>query len=202
MNAVIRLATADDAARVADIYAPVVRDTAVSFETVAPTAREIAERIESVSAYAPWLVLVEGPDVLGYAYASQHRARAAYAWSVDVSVYVHADHRARGVGSALYTSLFAALAVQGFCVAHAGITLPNAASVALHESLGFEPVGVYRDVGFKLGAWHDVGWWRRPLRERPASPDPIVGMEAVRDTAAFRDALARGLGAGWFRTAP
>ena len=95
--------------------------------------------------------------ILGYAYAGAHRTRAAYQWSVDVPVYVHTNARQIGVGRALYRSLFGLLTLQGSCNAFAGITLPNPAGVGLHESLGFKPIGIYRDVGHKLGRWHDVG---------------------------------------------
>jgi L-amino acid N-acyltransferase YncA len=108
--------------------------------------------------------------VLGYAYASPHRERAAYRWSVDVAVYIAEQARRRGVGRQLYSTLFAMLVELGYYNAFAGVTLPNPASVGLHESMGFTPVGVYRNVGYKLGAWHDVGWWRRPLQPPAADP--------------------------------
>jgi len=192
----IRLARAEDAAAIGAIYAPFVTDTATSFELVAPTVGEVAARVESTLAYTPWLVWAEDGDVLGFAYASKHRERAAYRWSVDVSVYVHGKARRRGLGRALYTSLFALLRLQGFYAAHAGITLPNPASVGLHEAMGFRPVGVYRKVGFKMGAWHDVGWWQLPLRERldsetdPPTPRSVADAQADPEWAA---ALAAGL---------
>jgi len=148
----------------------------------------------AVLEYAPWLVCADGRGprgpVLGYAYASRHRDRAAYQWSVDVSVYVHETARRKGIGRALYTSLFALLHLQGFCAAHAGITLPNEASVGVHECLGFRPVGVYPSVGFKLGAWRDVGWWQLPLRERQGEPAPPLSFAAVLRLPGFAAALA------------
>jgi phosphinothricin acetyltransferase len=189
---VIRLARADDAVPVAAIYAPFVTATATSFEYSPPDAAEMASRIASTLAYAPYLVQETAGDVFGFAYASKHRERAAYQWSVDVSVYIHERARRRGVGRALYTSLFALLRLQGFYTAHAGITLPNPASVGLHEALGFRPVGVYRSVGFKRGGWHDVGWWQLPLRERTGTPHPPRSLaEAQRDPEWGR-ALAAG----------
>jgi phosphinothricin acetyltransferase len=169
----IRLASEDDAAAVARIYAPSVTGSAISFEAVPPDAAELAARIRRVAPYAPWLVCEAAGDVWGYAYASQHRERAAYRWAIDVSVYIDARCQRRGVGRALYTSLLALVRLQGFYTAHAGIALPNAASVGLHEALGFAPVGVYRAVGFKLGSWRDVGWWQLALRapsDEPAEP--------------------------------
>jgi phosphinothricin acetyltransferase len=159
----IRRATPDDAAGVAAIYAPIVLDSAISFELEPPSATEMGRRIHATVETLPWLVCHEGDEPLGYAYASTHRARAAYRWSVEVSVYVAGHQRGRGVGAGLYEALLALLELQGFHRALAGITLPNPASVALHEHVGFTAVGVYREVGFKRGAWHDVGWWERPL---------------------------------------
>jgi phosphinothricin acetyltransferase len=193
MMATIRLAAPNDAAGVQAIYAPVVRDTAVSFEAEPPTVEEIRQRIVHTLERLPWVVCEHRGELRGYAYASPHRARAAYQWSVDVSVYVHAQARRSGVGRGLYRSLFPLLALQGFYNAYAGITLPNPASVGLHESLGFQPVGVYRAVGYKLGDWHDVGWWQLPLRECTTSPDPPAGLRTVRDTPAWNSALAAGV---------
>ena len=165
---------ARDGGACARIYAPSVTAAAVSFEEVAPTAEAMAARIQTARAVLPWLVAETQDGVAGYAYGSRHRARPAYRWSVDVSVYVDAGGRRRGVGRALYEPLLALLAAQGFHEACAGITLPNAASVGLHEALGFRPVGVYREIGWKLGRWWDVGWWQLTLGERgsgtPAEP--------------------------------
>ena len=170
--ATIRLATAADSQAVAAIYAPHVTASATSFEVEAPDGAEIAHRIEETQRTHAWLVWQDAGGIGGYAYGSKHRARAAYQWSAEVSVYVGERFRRRRIGQALYTSLFHVLAAQHFVTAYAGITLPNVASVALHESLGFVPVGVYRHIGFKMGAWHDVGWWQRPLQPRPSSPAP------------------------------
>ena len=160
----IRLATAGDAAPIADIYAPNVTDAVISFEAEPPDAGEMRRRIAGTLERYPWLVCERRGRVWGYAYAGAHGSRAAYRWSVDVSVYVHGEAHRAGVGRALYTSLFAALELQGFYNAYAGATLPNPASVGLHEAMGFRPVGVYRGTGYKMGAWHDVGWWHLPLR--------------------------------------
>lgn len=188
----IRLARSGDAAEVAAIYAPFVTGSATSFEYSPPDSAEMAARIASALAYAPYLVFEAGGEVLGFAYASKHRERAAYQWSVDVSVYIHDRARRRGVGRALYTSLIALLRLQGFYTAHAGISLPNPASVGLHEALGFQPVGVYRSVGFKRGAWHDVGWWQLPLRERTGTPDPPRSITEAQADPEWRRALAAG----------
>jgi L-amino acid N-acyltransferase YncA len=155
---------AADAADCAAIYAPYVLDGVASFETEPPTAEQFGERIERYVLRHPWLVAEDDDGrVIGFAYGSQHRERAAYRWAADVSVYVDPSHHRRGVGRSLYVPLFELLDRQGMRTLHAGITLPNDASVGLHESLGFEPVGVYRRVGWKAGQWWDVGWWQRPL---------------------------------------
>ena len=176
----IRTATPDDAAAVAAIYAPIVQHTAISFETEPPDAAEMRSRIVKTLALLPWLVAEdEAGHVCGYAYASKHRERAAYQWSVDTTVYVREDQRGRGVGRALYEQLLPLLASLGYCQAFAGIALPNAGSVALHEAVGFVALGVYRDVGFKQGQWRDVGWWQKTLG-RPDAPEPPRPFSAPR----------------------
>ena len=131
-------------------------------------------------------------DVVGYAYGTKHRVRAAYQWSVDVSICVHAAYRRRGIARGLYASLFGILAAQGFFNAYAGIALPNPASVALHESLGFQALGVYRDVGYKLGAWHDVGWWQLVLKRHDISPSVPLDLETMKSNPDWERLLARG----------
>ncbi|MBI1364527.1 MAG: GNAT family N-acetyltransferase [Alphaproteobacteria bacterium] len=173
----IRLASAEDGPALAAIYGSIVRDTAISFETTAPTPAEMAGRVERLLATHPWLVWEESGEVGAFAYASPHRERAAYRWSADVSVYVAERFRRRGRARALYMRLFEILAAQNFTGAFAGIALPNAASVSFHESMGFRPVGVYRGVGYKAGAWRDVGWWARDLAPRsnpPVEPVPFA----------------------------
>ena len=192
----IRLAREDDAGEIAAIYRPSVTEGATSFEVTPPDAAEMARRMRSVMAFAPWLVGSDdrpgaGGGLLGYAYASPHNERPSYQWSVNVTVYVHAAHHRRGVGRALYRTLFDLLRLQGFYVAHAGITLPNPGSVGLHESLGFRPVGIYPSVGWKLGAWRDVGWWHLPLQARPASPTPPLSHAQAQALPAWAALLAR-----------
>lgn len=168
-----------DAAACAAIYAPSVTAGVASLEERAPGPEELADRIRAISRAFPWLVAEAGGAVVGYAYASRHRDRASYRWSADVTVYVSAAHHRRGVGRSLYGALFHLLVRQGIYEACAGITLPNAASVGLHESLGFLPVGVYRDIAHKFGAWHSVGWWQKTLREhRPGEAPGEIGPPA------------------------
>lgn len=166
MQTTIREATLTDAPAIAAIYAPIVSDTAISFEEEPPSPEEMGQRIETTLLSYPYLVAERLGQVVGYAYASQHRARPAYRWSADVSVYVHEQARSAGVGRALYEQLLAQLATRNFHAVFAGIALPNSASVALHEAVGFSLIGVYREVGFKLGEWRDVGWWQLVLGDR------------------------------------
>ena len=176
----IRTAIPDDAEAIHAIYAPIVRATVISFELEPPTVDDMRQRIATTLERFPWLVSVdEAGQVDGYVYASRHRDRAAYQWSVDVTAYVREDRRGRGVGKRLYPRLFECLADLGYFQAFAGIALPNVASVALHEAVGFEHLGTYRDVGFKLGAWHDVGWWQRRLQE-PSDPHAPRAFDARR----------------------
>ncbi len=180
----LRLAQGSDAEAILVIYEPIVRETAISFELDAPTVAEMKRRIESTLPTFPWLVHEDDGRVTGYAYASRHRERAAYQWSVDVSVYVAQERRGGGVARRLYTALLGMLEDLGYYNAFAGIALPNQASVGFHQSMGFRPIGIYRKVGYKLGAWHDVGWWQRVLHQhgqKPGSPRPMreyVGSEA------------------------
>ena len=191
MTTRIRLATESDAEQILAIYAPFVRDTAVTFEITIPTVEEFAERVSTVLQRAPWLVCEDTGHVLGYAYATHHREREAYRWCVESSVYIHAKHRRNGVGRALYNALFDCLRLQGYYTIYAGIALPNPASISLHEGMGFEPVGVYRASGYKLGRWHDAGWWQLALRAYDAPPSPPLLLGEVVDTEGGREALKR-----------
>lgn len=175
----IRAATLPDAPAIAEIYSPAVTDGFISFEETPPDAAEIGRRLAAGLPVYPWLVFEEGGRVLGYAYAGRHQARAAYRWSVDVTVYIRDGFHRRGIGRALYASLFEVLRRQGFRMAYAGIALPNSGSVGLHEALGFEPVGVYHAVGWKQGGWRDVGWWALdlgPLSDPPGEPVPFAAL--------------------------
>lgn len=187
MNAVIRLASSADAAAISEIYLPIVRDTHISFEQIAPNSGEIAARIETTLAQYPWLVCELSGRLAGYAYASAFRARAAYQWTAETTVYVHADFQRRGVARALYSSLLAILRGQGFCTAVGVIALPNEGSIRAHEALGFEYVGVFKNVGYKAGAWRDTGWWQLELRPAPSQP---LSPRPIRELAANENFLA------------
>ncbi|MEP7044324.1 MAG: arsinothricin resistance N-acetyltransferase ArsN1 family B [Dokdonella sp.] len=164
----IRAAVDADAPSLLGIYRPFVEATAVSFETIVPTAAEFAERIAKATDHWQWLVAEQAGQCIGYAYGSSHRERPAYRWSVELTAYVDLSHHRQGIGRALYLRLIEELAHKGFCNAYAGITLPNEGSMALHRSVGFEPIGVFKSVGRKFGKWHDVAWFQRTLRDSPS----------------------------------
>lgn len=171
MAVLIRLAGAGDAEAIAAIYRPFVEISRITFEEVVPDADEIAARM--ANPLHPWLVVEEDGRVVGYASTSPLRARSAYRWSVETGLYLEAAAQRRGLGRALLTEHLRLLEHQGFVTAVAGISLPNAASVALHEKLGFAAIGIERGVGFKLGEWVDVGRWQRDLAARTTAPrDP------------------------------
>jgi phosphinothricin acetyltransferase len=151
------------------------------------------QRIEQKLLTHPWVVYEVEAQVVGYAHASVYRARPAYQWSVEVSVYLHERWRGQGIGRALYTSLFALLRLQGFFNVYAGITLPNAASVALHERMGLRPLGVYQQVGYKLGAWHDVGWWQGTLQSHVPEPAAPLSFAEAQTLDSWEAVLASGM---------
>jgi L-amino acid N-acyltransferase YncA len=171
----IRAATPDDAAAIAAIYAPFVLSGTVSFETDAPDAQAMRQRMTAGEGLYPWLVATDGGDagaVLGYAYAGLFRDRPAYRWVVETSIYMAGSGQQRGTGRLLYDALVDTLQAQGFTQAIGVIALPNDASIRLHEQVGFRRAGVYREIGFKMGRWIDVGFWQRELRDSPAGPAP------------------------------
>ena len=165
----IRRATVSDAAAVHRIYAPVVRETAISFEYEVPDEVELARRIAETLDRWEWLVAEHEDGVAGYAYGGSFRGRAAYRYATETSVFVDPDHQGRGVGRSLMTALLDELAGRDFTIAYAGIALPNPGSVRLHEALGFAPVGVFERAGYKFDRWHDVGFWQLDLRHRLSS---------------------------------
>lgn len=169
----IRLAGAQDAPAIAALYAPFVATSRASFEEVAPDADEIARRITNGPIRYPWIVGCEDDRLIGFASSTAFRQRSAYRWTVETGVYVHPDAHRRGTARALLTRLLDELAARGFVSVVAGITLPNEASAALHEALGYAQVGQIRGAGFKLGSWADIGYWQKDLGERitpPAEP--------------------------------
>jgi phosphinothricin acetyltransferase len=188
----IRIAQESDASALLDIYAPFVTDTAVTFEVEVPTLEAFIKKMKEIKAEAPYLVYEHEGEVLGYAYASSHRQRAAYRWTRELSVYIREDAKSKKCGTGLYTSLLELLRCQNYRTALAGITLPNIPSVNFHERLGFYPVGVYDNIGFKLGKSHRVGWWQLMLQEPQEPAQEIIGIEEVLSTEKGQQALKRG----------
>lgn len=169
----VRPVSVADAGRIAAIYAPVVIGTAVSFEIDPPGPDEMARRIGKVTSGYPWLVAEADGDVIGYAFAGQYRQRPAYRWAIETTIYIDEAHRGKGLGKTLYSALLDEAVGWGFATAFAGIAQPNQASEALHAAVGFEPVGVFRRAGFKLGEWRDVAWWQRPLSSLTPPRTPV-----------------------------
>lgn len=173
----IRFATPADAPSILAIYGPYVMNSAITFEYEVPTVAEFAGRIQTIQQQLPYLVAESDGQLLGYAYASKHRDRTAYQWSVETSVYIHPDGHRQGIARQLYTTLLALLRRQGYYNAYAGITLPNQKSEAFHQSMGFELIGIYTNIGYKMGAWHSVAWFQlvlQPYQANPTVPIPIT----------------------------
>lgn len=175
----LRLADATDAAAIRAIYAPYVADSAVSFETDVPSVETMAQRIRERLSTHPWLVACRGNELVGYAYASPHRERAAYAWSCEVTAYVAAHAAGRGIGKRLYAALCTLLKMQHYVNAFGIIALPNPASVALHEACDFRHAATFIHAGYKCGAWHDVGWWQCALRPAAAAPESTIPFSSL-----------------------
>jgi phosphinothricin acetyltransferase len=188
MSGTLRMATSSDAPAIQRIYAPYVEETSITFETTVPAVETVEAKLSETLRRDPWLVCERDDGVVGYAYAGPLRERDAYRWAVELSVYVDSSAQRESVGYTLYDALLALLTAQGYASTYGGVTLPNPASVALHERCGFEHVGTFPDVGYKHGDWHDVGWWRRRLTA-PAAPDPPRPIDTL-DDAVLREALA------------
>lgn len=169
----IRMAQSGDAVGIADIYAPIVRDTHLSAEFEPPGVEEMQRRVDATLATHPWLVAEVNGRIAGYAYATSFRSRPAYQWTAEVSVYIHADFRRQGLGLSLYQDLLGCLRVLEFRHAIAVVALPNPPSVALHEQIGFIPVGIFPGICNKLGRWYDIGWWRYTLQSGTVPPPPL-----------------------------
>lgn len=190
----IRLAEDADVEAMLAIYTPFVRDNAVSFEYDVPSLDVFRERIRATLEAMPWLVCDVDGDVAGYAYASRFRSRIAYQWTVETTVYIDSAYRRCGIARALYTSLFECLRVQGYANAVAVISLPNPASVAFHEALGFVRAGIIPAAGFKHGRWVDVGYWSVPLTPGGGSPEPLLSVGDAARSAEWAAALSKGEG--------
>jgi L-amino acid N-acyltransferase YncA len=186
----IRVAVASDAPSILDIYAPYIEKTSFTFETEVPSIDSFKERITSYLQNWPWLVCEIDGIVAGYAYGSRHRERIAYQWSVESSVYIHDDYQRRGIAEALYAALINILKFQGYRNLYAVINLPNDKSVSFHEKLGFEYFATYKNAGYKLGKWKNVGWWQLQLNEYSMDPEPPLKFSEI-DMTRVDDILKR-----------
>lgn len=172
MSGIMRLVTAEDSDELLDIYAPYVRDTAITLEIEPPSPAEYRSRVAAISGFHPYLAHESGGRITGYAYAARHHERAGYLYDAAVSVYLRPEFQGRGIGRRLYAALFALLKAQGMRIAYALITLPNPKSEGMHAAFGFETIGVLRRSGRKHGRWLDVVWMEKFLNDFPASPEP------------------------------
>lgn len=175
----IGLVSPDDIPQILEIYTPFVLETTTSFETAVPSLKVFEQRVQDYASKAPWLVARNGKEVLGYAYATAHRSRGAYRWNQEVTVYVHPNHRKKGIARALYKKLLELLKAMGYTKAFAIITLPNEASIGFHSALGFEHIGDMPDVGFKFGSWHTTSWWHLALQQPGFVPGEIKPIESI-----------------------
>lgn len=182
----IRLATEDDSGSILQIYTPYIVNTAITFECKVPTMIEFKERMANIQRIYPWLVCEINNHIAGYAYASRYKERESYKWSVDFSVYIIPEYHRRNIGKALYFALFELLKLQGFYNAYAGITLPNVKSESLNESFGFKAIGVYHNVGYKLGSWHDVKWYELKIQEHIKPPVEPKSIDEISNTNEFK----------------
>lgn len=172
----IRLIKSADAASVLAIYEPYIKDTSITFEYDVPSLAEFLERIETISVEYPWLVYVENDVILGYAYGCKHRYRTAYQWSVESAIYVSENTHRKGIARHLYETLFAILRLQGFVNVYAGVAIPNEKSEKFHRALGFEELGIFKKIGYKLDKWHDVAWFQLALQAHILTPPPPKNM--------------------------
>jgi phosphinothricin acetyltransferase len=190
---IIRSAEQRDAEAILDIYTPYITDTPVSFETEVPTIHAFEQRIVDYQEKMPWLVCEIHNKIAGYTYATNHRQRTAYDCSKELSVYIHKDYRNRGIATGLYTSILEILKHQGVTNVLAGIALPNDESVGFHESFGFKLVGIYHKVGFKLGRFHDAGWWELAIGDNATSRVEIKPAHELKNTGIWSRAIAMGI---------
>jgi L-amino acid N-acyltransferase YncA len=165
MNHLIRPARKADATEILKIYTPYINNTAITFETEIPTIEEFTKRIETIQKHYPYLVCERDNQIIGYAYASQYRERSAYRYSIELSIYVDQKYRHQGIGTALYTHLFDTLQTYEFYTAYACITLPNESSIVLHQTFGFQEIGIFHHAGYKGGKWLDVIWMEKQLKK-------------------------------------
>lgn len=184
-NFTIRLIKENDASSVLDIYKPYVLGTAITFEYNVPTLEEYLERIKVNTSEYPWLVCIQNEKIIGYAYASKFRYKTAYQWSPESTIYLSPEVHGKGIASVLYRTLFAILNLQGYFNVYAGVAIPNPKSESLHLALGFKEIGVFQNIGYKLGKWHDTRWFQLKLKEHTDHPSPPKKTGDIEHTSGF-----------------
>ena len=189
----IRLAVENDSESLLNIYSEFIRNTSVTFETVVPSVLEFNKRVRGVIENFPWLVCEINGENVGYAYASKHRERAAYQWSVDVTIYINPQYHRKHIATALYTALIEILKIQGYYSAYAGVSLPNLKSEGFHESFGFKSVGVFHNVGYKFDEWRDVKWYELTISEYPKNPAKTITINEIKDTEEFLNIINKAI---------
>jgi phosphinothricin acetyltransferase len=187
----IRLIQSTDCQQVLDIYKPYVTATAITFEYEVPTPEDFADRISTITSEYPWLVCMKDDQIVGYAYASRFRYRTAYQWSAESTVYLAPEAQGMGLGIALYETLFAILRLQGFINVFAGAAMPNEKSERLHKQLGFEEIGIFKEIGYKMGKWHSTKWFQLSLADHTLEPAPPRTMPELVDSEDIRQILDR-----------
>lgn len=193
MQPIIRLAKKEDTPAILAIYEPFILDSAASFEYEVPSVAAFWKRIEKVLADTPWLVCEINGQIAGYAYASPHRGRTAYQWSREVSTYINADFRKRGIASALYIALIEILKIQGYQNILAGITQPNPASEIFHQNFGFKKIGTFEKVGYKFEKWWDTNWYQLFIGKENETPLSPKAMAVIIDSVEWQQGIAKGL---------
>ncbi len=185
----IRLIESNDSHAVMEIYKPYVLSTAITFEYEVPDVEDFSNRIETTSKEFPWLVCLLDDIIVGYAYATKHRYRTAYQWSPESTIYLSAEVHRKGIARILYETLFSILRLQGYVNVYAGVVIPNERSEGFHSALGFEEIGIFKKIGFKLGKWHDVRWFQLHLAEHSDNPSPPTPITEIKHTHDFKHIL-------------
>lgn len=181
----IRMAKQSDTEEILAIYAPYVRDTAITFEYTVPTIEEFSARMKKTLSKYPYLVAVRNEEILGYAYASEFKSRAAYDWAVETTIYIKQETRKNGVGKKLYQTMEKVLERQHICNLYACIAYPNPGSIGFHEHLGYRTIGHFSKCGYKLETWYDMIWMEKMIGEHEMSPQPFIPITELDDQRVF-----------------
>ena len=185
----IRLINTGDIAGALAVYTPFVLNTAITFEYYVPTLDEFTTKVETITNGYPWLVYLHNGKVKGYAYGSIHRSKTAYQWSPESTIYLSSEAQGNGIGRILYETLFSLMRLQGYINVFAGVSLPNEQSESFQKSLGFEEIGVFKNIGYKLGKWHDTRWFQLHLAGHFDEPGQLKTITEIENEPAFQKIL-------------